>query len=76
MEELIIFMVKNLVSKPEAVSVSNDGLVDDSIVYNLIVADEDKGFVIGKQGRVAKALRLITRAAAAKEGKRININII
>ena len=52
------------------------GLREDAIVYNLTVAEEDKGYVIGKQGRVAKALRTIARAASAKEGKKVNIDII
>jgi predicted RNA-binding protein YlqC (UPF0109 family) len=76
MEELIVYIVKHLVNNPDAVSVSDGGIRENATVYNLTVADEDKGFVIGKQGRVAKALRSIVKAAAYKDGKRINIDIL
>ena len=76
MEELILYIVKNIVSKPDEVTVEDGGTREGASVYNLKVADEDKGFVIGRQGRVAKALRAIVKAAAAKEGQRINIDII
>ena len=76
MEELILYIVKNIVSKPDEVTVEDGGTREGATVYNLKVADDDKGFVIGRQGRVAKALRAIVKAAAAKEGQRINIDII
>ena len=66
MEELILYIVKNIVSKPDEVTVEDGGTREGATVYNLKVADEDKGFVIGRQGRVAKALRAIVKAAAAK----------
>ena len=64
MEDLILYIVKNLVSDPDAVTVEKGGMRADATVYNLKVADEDKGYVIGKQGRVAKALRAVVKAAA------------
>lgn len=76
MEELILYIVKNIVSKPDEVTVEEGGMREDSVIYNLKVADEDKGFVIGKQGRVAKSIRTIVKTAAAKQGKHINIDII
>lgn len=76
MEELILYMAKHLVNDPDQVTVTDGGMREDAVVYNLSVAEDDKGYVIGKQGRVAKALRTIARAAAAKEGKKINIDII
>ena len=63
-------------SKPDEVRVEDGGERDGAKVYNLIVAEEDKGFVIGRQGRVAKALRLIVKTAALKEDMKINIDII
>ena len=75
-DELIVYMAKHLVNNPDQVVVTDGGLREDAIVYNLTVAEEDKGYVIGKQGRVAKALRTIARAASAKEGKKVNIDII
>lgn len=75
-DELIVYMAKHLVNNPDQVVVTDGGMREDAIVYNLTVAEEDKGYVIGKQGRVAKALRTIARAASAKEGKKVNIDII
>ena len=75
-DELIVYMAKHLVNNPDQVVVTDGGLREDAIVYNLTVAEEDKGYVIGKQGRVAKALRTIARAASAKAGKKVNIDII
>ena len=49
---------------------------EDAVIYNLTVADEDKGFIIGKQGRVAKAIRQVVKAAAIKNGEKINIDIL
>ena len=76
MEDLILYIVKNIVSKPDEVRVEDGGERDGAKVYNLIVAEEDKGFVIGRQGRVAKALRLIVKTAALKDDMKINIDII
>ena len=76
MEELILYIVKNLVSHPDAVKVEKGGMRDEATIYNLTVADEDKGFVIGRQGRVAKALRAVVKAAANKKGEKINIDIL
>ena len=75
MEELILYIVKSIVSKPDEVTVEDSGTREGATVYNLKVADEDKGFVIGKQGRVAKALRAIVKAAAAKDGHRYYLSV-
>ena len=76
MEELILYIVKSIVSNPDAVSVEEGGMREEAVIYNLKVADEDKGFVIGKHGKVAKALRTLVKTAANRQGKRINIDII
>ena len=76
MEDLIFYIVKRLVKNPDEVKVEEGEMRDDITVYNVTVAEEDKGFVIGKQGKVAKALRCIVKAAAYREGKRINIDIL
>ena len=76
MEELILYIVKSIVSNPDAVSVEEGGMREEAVIYNLKVADEDKGFVIGKHGKVAKALRTVVKTAANRQGKRINIDII
>ena len=76
MEDLILYIVKRLVKNPDEVKVEEGEMRDDITVYNVTVAEEDKGFIIGKQGKVAKALRCIVKAAAYREGKRINIDIL
>jgi len=76
MKELILFIARQLVSNPDAVTVTEAGEQEGTIVYNLSVADEDKGFIIGKHGRVAKSIRQIAKVAAAREGMKISIDII
>lgn len=65
MESLILTMSKGLVEKPDEVSVDKDEVNEDGIVvYHLHVSKEDMGRVIGKQGKIAKAIRMIVRSAA------------
>ena len=74
MEELIACIARSLVKKPEAVTVTKiqkKGLE----VYQLHVAPEDMGKVIGKQGRIAKAIRSVVKAAASKEDKKVIVEI-
>ena len=74
MKELALFVVKNLVDKPEAVSVqeSRSGGV---AVLKLTVDEADKGKVIGKQGKVIKAIRAVVGAAASKAGLQVAVEI-
>jgi predicted RNA-binding protein YlqC (UPF0109 family) len=74
MKELALFVVKRLVDKPEAVSVeeSQDG---DVAVLRLVVDEADKGKVIGKQGKVIKAIRSLAGVAAQKAGVRAVVEI-
>ena len=74
MKELLLFIVKRLTEKPDAVSVSEfqDG---DTAVLKLVVAEEDKGKVIGKQGKVIKAIRSVVGVAAVKAGKKVAVEI-
>ena len=67
-------MAKSLVSNPEAVQVTavEEG---DKLNLSLNVAAEDMGKVIGKQGRIAKAMRVVLKAVATKEGKKCNLDI-
>lgn len=75
MNELVELLVKSLVDKPDQVSVQAvEG--DRSTVLELRVAPEDMGKVIGKQGRIAKAIRTIVKAAASKEGKKVIVEIM
>ncbi len=74
MKELIEHMAKSLVNNPDAASVfETEG--EEGIELVLKVAPEDMGKVIGKQGRIAKAMRVVLKAAAAKEGKKANLEI-
>ncbi len=67
MEELLISIARGLVEQPDEVRVDTDAPAEDgTIVYHLHVAENDMGRVIGKQGRIAKAIRLVMRAAATK----------
>lgn len=75
MKNLVEFIAKSLVDDPEAVDVAEiEG--EKSIILELRVAPDDMGKVIGKQGKIAKAIRTITKATAAKEGKRVVVEIL
>lgn len=74
MKELVEHIAKSLVNNPEATKVS-ETKTDDGWNMLLHVAPEDMGKIIGKQGRIAKAMRTVLKAAAAKEGKKINLEI-
>ena len=76
MKELLITIVKGLVEQPDAVNVTVDEVNEDGItVYHLHVAEEDMGRVIGRQGRIAKAIRTVMRAAAARNDEKIQVEI-
>ena len=74
MQELVTVLAKALVEKPEAVQVEAVE-EEDRTVLKLHVAQEDMGRVIGKQGRIAKAIRTIVKSAATREKKKISIDI-
>ena len=75
MVTLVEYLVKSLVDHPEDVRVN---AVEEGrkIAIELRVAPEDMGKVIGKQGRIAKAIRTVAKAAATKENKRVTIEIV
>ncbi|ACD22319.1 KH domain-containing protein [Clostridium botulinum] len=75
MKELVEFIAKSLVDNPEAVSI-NEIIGEQSIILELKVAPEDMGRVIGKQGRIAKAIRTVVKAVAIKQNKRVIVEII
>ncbi|MDD2619329.1 MAG: KH domain-containing protein [Syntrophomonadaceae bacterium] len=75
MKELVEFIAKSLVDSPDEVEVREvEG--ERSIIMELRVAADDMGKVIGKQGKIAKSIRTITKATAAKEGKRVAVEIM
>ena len=76
MEDLLVFIAQGLVEQPDAVQVTADEPDDDGVtVFHLHVAEGDMGRVIGKQGRIAKAIRTVMRAASVKSGKKIAVEI-
>lgn len=76
MKELLITIVRGLVEQPDAVNVTVDDVNEEGItVYHLHVAEEDMGRVIGRQGRIAKAIRTVMRAAAARTEEKIQVEI-
>jgi len=76
MEQLIINLASGLVDNKDAVKVTADAPKEDkTIVYHLSVAPDDMGRVIGKQGRIAKAIRTVVRAAASKKGMKVVVEI-
>ena len=74
-KELIEFIVKNLVDEPDQVTV-NEIEGEKSTILELHVSELDVGKVIGKQGRIAKAIRTILSASATKDGKRAVLEIL
>ena len=76
MKELLIAIASGLVEKPEKVTVTVDEPDEEGVVsYHLHVSEEDMGRVIGKQGRIAKAIRVVMRAAANREGQKVSVEI-
>ncbi len=75
MKELVEVIAKALVDNPDEVVVTEkeDGR---NIVVELHVAQEDMGKVIGKQGRIAKAIRSVVKAASSKDNKRVDVEIV
>ena len=76
MQELLLAVARGLVEDKEAVQVTVDPVRDDgTTVYHLKVAESDMGRVSGKQGRIAKAIRVVMRAAAVRQGEKVIVEI-
>jgi predicted RNA-binding protein YlqC (UPF0109 family) len=75
MKELIEYIARSLASNPDAVVVTED-IEQGRVVLRLEVAPEDKGKVIGRQGRVAQAMRVMLRVAAVKDGTHAVLEIV
>jgi uncharacterized protein len=76
MRELLEFIARSLVADPDAVKVTEIEEIDGEVVLEVEVADEDLGRVIGRNGRVANALRAVMKAAATREDKRVVVDIL
>lgn len=76
MEELLVAIAQGLVEDPAAVNVTTDPVNEEGIiVYHLHVAADDMGRVIGKQGKIAKAIRTVMRATANRKDMKIQVEI-
>ena len=76
MKELLRALVAGLVTDPSAIEITEDAPDEEGvIVYHLHVAQEDMGRVIGKQGRIAKAIRTVMRAGAVRADEKISVEI-
>ena len=75
MQELLKTIAQGLVEDPDAVEVSVDENPNGSLVFHLHVAESDMGRVIGKQGRIAKAIRVVMRSAATRSNTKISVEI-
>ena len=75
MKELVEIIAKSLVDHPEQVSVSEEVNGEEQVI-SLKVAPEDMGKVIGKQGRIAKAIRTVVKAAAIKQDAKLSVEIV
>ncbi|MCR5002384.1 MAG: KH domain-containing protein [Lachnospiraceae bacterium] len=75
MKELVEVIARSLVDKPDEVNVT-EREDDNAIVVELRVAQSDMGKVIGKQGRIAKALRTVVKAASSKDDKKVIVDIV
>ncbi|MBT3363518.1 MAG: KH domain-containing protein [Chloroflexi bacterium] len=73
MKELVEYIARSIVDDPEQVNVTEG--YGDGVVLNLHVAPDDMGKVIGKQGRIATAIRALLKVAAIKQGVRVTLNI-
>ena len=76
MKELIEYIAKSIVDSPDDVVVTEETDDEERITLKLQVADEDKGRVIGKQGRIVQAMRTLLRVKAAKQNARASLEII
>ena len=77
MDKLIVTIARGLVENKDAVSVTVDEPNEEGlVVYHLHVAPDDMGRVIGKQGRIARAIRTVVKSAASKDDKKVIVEIL
>jgi predicted RNA-binding protein YlqC (UPF0109 family) len=75
MKDLLEYIIKAIVAEPDAVKITEENS-DEGLLFKLEVAPDDKGRVIGRQGRVAQALRTLLRVKAAREETRVRLEIL
>jgi len=75
LEEILTYLARELVDDPDQVRVERLEREDGELVLELHVAPDDVGKVIGKQGRIARALRTVVKASAVRDGRRVHVEI-
>ena len=76
MNDLVEFLARALVDEPDAVTVESFEEDDGTLVYEVTVAEDDVGKIIGRSGRTVNALRAVVRAAAVRDGRRVLVDIV
>ena len=76
MKEVLEIIAKALVDNPDMVNITEITNEDETVTLELRVAEGDMGKVIGKQGRIAKALRTVVKAAASRENRKVSVDIV
>ena len=75
MKDLLEYLVRSLVENPDGVVITEE-TSGDSVVFSVSVDKDDMGRIIGKQGKIARAIRVVMRSAATKAGKKVNVEIV
>jgi predicted RNA-binding protein YlqC (UPF0109 family) len=75
-KDLIEFLARALVDSPDAVTVESYEEGDGTVVYEVRVAEDDVGKIIGRSGRTVNALRAVVRAASVREGRRVLVDVV
>ena len=75
MKDLVEYVVKSIAMNPDEVKITEIDQDDGTLLLQLEVAEDDKGRVIGRQGRVAQSIRLLLRVMAVKQGKRATLRL-
>ena len=75
MKEILETIIRNLVDNKDAIEIK-ELAGEQSVVFEVKVAENDMGKVIGKQGKIAQSIRTVMKAAASKEGKRVSVEFI
>ncbi len=76
MKDLLLYIARNLVDNPDAVSVTESVSEGQEVTLELRVAPEDMGKVIGRQGRIAKEIRTVVRSRAQRDGLKVSVDIM
>ena len=76
MKDLLLYIARNLVDDPEAVTVTETVSGNQELTLELRVAPDDMGKVIGRQGRIAKEIRTLVRSCAQRTGQKVSVDIV